>query len=120
MPKNITLADISKQFVSLAKLYIQTAPTRAIDTGYLRDSIKAVKRVSQQVPGKVIFDLDTVYYGYFVENGTKYMKPRPFAKRAADSDVLKSMIDEYFKKEVELTLMKYQKSTSKKLKKYIK
>lgn len=120
MAKNVTLADISKQFASLAKLYVQTAPTRAVDTGKLRDSIRSVKRVSQQKPGTAVFDLDTVYYGFFVENGTRYMKPRPFAKRAADSDVLKSMIDDYFKKEVELTLMNNVAKIDKTLKKYVK
>lgn len=114
-----TLKDIANQFQSLAKLAIQRKPNRAIDTGTLRDSIKVIQTQTNK-KGKAIFDLKTVYYGYFVENGTKYMKARPFAAEAADSDTLKAMIDDYFKSEVELTLMEVMQATDKRLKKYAK
>ena len=48
------------------------------------------------------------------------MKARPFAAEAADSDTLKAMIDDYFKSEVELTLMAVMQATDKRLKKYAK
>jgi HK97 gp10 family phage protein len=114
-----TLKDIAKQFESLAKLNVQKAPNRAVATGKLRDSIK-VKQTRTNKAGGAIFDLNTVYYGVFVENGTKNMKARPFAAEAADSDTLKAMVDDYFKSEVQLTLMEGVKSMDKRLKKYTK
>lgn len=117
--KGITLKDIAKQYQSLAKLYVQTPPTKAVRTGRLRDSIKVIQTRTNKAGG-AIFDLNTVYYGYFVEYGTRKMKPRPFAQRAADSDTLKAMIDDYFKSEVEVTLMESMKVMDKRLKKYVK
>jgi HK97 gp10 family phage protein len=113
-----TLKDIAQQFQSLAKLNIQRAPNRAIDTGRLRDSIK-VKQTRTNKAGGAMFDLDTVYYGVFVEDGTRYMKARPFAKEAADSDTLKAMVDDYMKSVVQLTVMDVAKANlDKNLKKY--
>jgi hypothetical protein len=114
-----TLKQIATQFESLAKLAIQRKPNRAIDTGFLRDSIKVIQTQTNK-KGGAIFDLKTVYYGYFVENGTHFMRARPFAKEAADSDTLKAMIDDYMKSQVELTLMETIKATDKRLKKYVK
>jgi hypothetical protein len=114
-----TLKDIAQQFQSLAKLNVQRAPNRAVATGTLRDSIKVVQTRTNKAGG-AIFDLKTVYYGVFVENGTKNMKARPFAAEAADSDSLKSMVDDYMKSQVELTLMEGVKSMDKRLKKYAK
>jgi HK97 gp10 family phage protein len=114
-----TLKDIAQQFESLATLNIQKAPNRAVNTGRLRDSI-SVKQTRTNKAGGAIFDLNTVYYGVFVEEGTSKMKARPFAKEAADSDTLKAMVDDYFKSEVELTLMAGVKEMDKRLKKYAK
>ena len=114
-----TLKDIAQEFQSLAKLAIQRAPNRAIDTGRLRDSIK-VRQTRTNKAGGAIFDLDTVYYGVFVEDGTRYMRARPFAAEAANSDTLKAMIDDYMKSQVELTLMDAVKTTDARLKKYTK
>jgi len=114
-----TLNDIATQFESLAKLAIQTKPNRAIDTGKLRDSIRVIKTQTNKAGG-AIFDLKTVYYGFFVENGTHFMRARPFAKEAADSSTLKMMIDDYFKSVVNVTVMETMKATDKKLKKYVK
>ena len=113
-----TLNDIANQFQSLAKLNIQRAPNRAIDTGKLRDSIN-VKKTRTNKAGGAMFDLDTVYYGVFVEDGTVNMKARPFAKEAADSDTLKAMVDDYMKSVVQLTVMDVTKANlDKNLKKY--
>ena len=114
-----TLKDIAKQFESLATLNIQRAPNRAVDTGKLRDSI-SVKQTRTNKAGGAIFDLNTVYYGVYVENGTRKMKARPFAAEAADSDTLKSMIDDYMKSQVELTLQASIKALDPRLKKYAK
>jgi len=114
-----TLKDIAQQFESLAKLNIQRAPNKAIDTGRLRDSIK-VKQTRTNKAGGAIFDLNTVYYGVYVENGTSKMAARPFAAEAADSDTLKGMVDDYMKSQVELTLMAGVKSMDSRLKKYAK
>ena len=46
------------------------------------------------------------------------MKARPFAAEAANSDQFKSMIDDYMKSIVEVTLMEGVKETDKRLKKY--
>jgi HK97 gp10 family phage protein len=114
-----TLKDIANQFQNLAKLAISRQPNRAIKTGTLRDSIRVIQTRTNKAGG-AIFDLKTVYYGFFVENGTRKMRPRPFAAEAANSDVLKSMIDDYMKSQVELTLMETMKATDKRLKKYVK
>jgi HK97 gp10 family phage protein len=114
-----TLKDIQQQFQSLAKLNVQKAPNRAVKTGKLRDSIR-VKQTRTNKEGGAIFDLNTVYYGVFVENGTSKMKARPFGQEAADSDTLKAMVDDYFKAEVQLTLMAGVKEMDKRLKKYAK
>ena len=114
-----TLKDIANQYQSLAQLYIQQQPNRAIKTGRLKDSIRVIQTRTNKAGG-AIFDLKTVYYGYFVENGTRRMKARPFAAQAANSDVLKSMIDEYMKAQLDLTVMEVMKSTDARLKKYVK
>lgn len=114
-----TLKDIANQYQSLAKLYIQQQPNRAVDTGKLRDSIRVIQTRTNK-EGGAIFDLKTVYYGYFVENGTRKMRPRPFAAEAANSDVLKAMIDDYMKAQLDLTVMEVMKETDKRLKKYVK
>ena len=114
-----TLKDIQQQFQSLAKLNVQKKPNRAVATGKLRDSIRAIQTRTNKAGG-AIFDLKTVYYGVFVENGTRNMKARPFAQEAADSDTLKAMVDDYFKAEVQLTLMAGVKEMDKRLKKYAK
>ena len=119
MAKQPTLKDIAQQFQSLAKIAISRPPNRAIDTGKLRDSIK-VKQTRTNKAGGAIFDLNTVYYGVFVENGTRKMRARPFAAEAADSDTLKAMIDDYFKSQVQLSIMETMKVTDKKLQKYVK
>lgn len=114
-----TLKQIADQFESLAKLNVQTPPNKAVDTGKLRDSIR-VLQTQTNAKGGAIFDLKTVYYGYFVETGTRYMRARPFGKQAADSDTLKMMIDEYFKSVVNVTVMETMQSTNKKLQKFVK
>jgi hypothetical protein len=118
-----TLKDIAQQFQSLAKLNVQKAPNRAVATGKLRDSIR-VKQTQTNKAGGAIFDLNTVYYGVFVENGNGTNvgkgKPRPFAQEAADSDTLKAMVDDYMKSQVQLTLMEGVKSLDSRLKKYAK
>jgi hypothetical protein len=117
-----TLKQIATQFESLAKLAIQRKPNRAIDTGRLRDSIKVIQTQTNN-KGGAIFDLKTVYYGYFVENGlggNRKIGPRPFAAEAADSDTLKAMIDDYMKSQVQLTLMETMKASDSRLKKYVK
>ena len=114
-----TLKDIQQQFQSLAKLNVQKKPNRAVATGKLRDSIRAIQTRTNKAGG-AIFDLKTVYYGVFVEMGTRNMKARPFAQEAADSDTLKAMVDDYFKAEVQLTLMAGVKEMDKRLKKYTK
>jgi hypothetical protein len=48
------------------------------------------------------------------------MPARPFGQEAADSDTLKAMVDDYFKSQVQLTLMKGVKEMDKRLKKYAK
>ena len=114
-----TLKDIASKYQSLAKIAISNPPNRAIDTGRLRDSIRVIQTRTNKAGG-AIFDLKTLYYGYFVENGTRLMKPRPFAAEAANSDELKAMIDNYFKSEVEVSIMETMKLTDNKLKKYVK
>ena len=114
-----TLKDIQQEFKSLAKLNVQRKPNRAVATGKLRDSIR-VKQTRTNKAGGAIFDLNTIYYGVFVEMGTDKMPARPFGKEAADSDTLKAMVDDYFKAEVQLTLMKGVKEMDKRLKKYAK
>ena len=114
-----TLKDIAQQFESLAKLNISRLPNKAIRTGRLRDSIK-VKQTRTNKAGGAIFDLNTVYYGVFVEEGTYKMKARPFAAEAANSDQFKSMIDDYMKSIVQTTVMETVKSMDTNLKKYSK
>jgi len=125
MANQPTLKDIAEQFQSLAQIAIQRPPNRAVGKdrpghkgGTLRDSIK-VRQTRTNKAGGAIFDLDTVYYGVFVENGTRKMKARPFAKEAADSDTLKAMVDDYMKSIVQLTVMDTTKANlDKNLKKY--
>jgi hypothetical protein len=62
-------------------------------------------------------DLNTVYYGVFVNNGTVKMRSRPFATNAANSDVLKSMIDDYIKGVIQVEIFN---KTKKKLDKIFK
>lgn len=114
-----TLKDIANQFQSLAQLYIQQQPNRAIRTEKLKNSIRVTQTRTNKAGG-AIFDLKTVYYGFFVENGTRKMRPRPFAAQAANSDILKAMIDDYMKSQVEVTVMETMKVTDKRLKKYVK
>jgi HK97 gp10 family phage protein len=117
MAKQPTLKDIAEQFQSLAKIAIQRPPNRAVNTGALRDSIK-VRQTRTNKAGGAIFDLDTLYYGVFVENGTSKMKARPFAAEAANSDQFRAMVDDYMKSIVQITLMEGVKETDKRLKKY--
>jgi HK97 gp10 family phage protein len=110
-----TLKDIAKQYENLAKLNIQRGDTRAIKTGRLRDSIKVT---TSQIGFKTqVMDLNTVYYGIFVNNGTVKMRSRPFATNAANSDVLKSMIDDYIKGVIQVEIFD---KTKKKLDKIFK
>jgi HK97 gp10 family phage protein len=103
MAKFPTLKDIAKEYQNLAKLNIQRGSTRAIKTGRLRDSIKVT--TSQVGTKKQVMDLKTVYYGVFVNFGTRFMDARPFATNAANSDVLKAMIDDYTKGVIETEVM---------------
>jgi HK97 gp10 family phage protein len=103
MAKFPTLKDIAKEYQNLAKLNIQRGSTRAIKTGRLRDSIKVT--TSQVGTKKQVMDLKTVYYGVFVNFGTRFMDARPFATNAAESDVLKAMIDDYTKGVIETEVM---------------
>ena len=114
-----TLNDIQQKFQSLAKINVQKKPNRAVASGKLRDSIRVIKTRTNKAGG-AIFDLNTIYYGVFVEMGTLNMPARPFGQEAADSKTLKKMVDDYFKSEVELTLMKGVKEMDKRLKKYAK
>jgi|LakMenE18May11ns_1017448.scaffolds.fasta_scaffold9936447_3 HK97 gp10 family phage protein len=110
-----TLKDVAKQYENLAKLNIQRGDTRAIKTGRLRDSIKVT---TSQIGFKTqVMDLNTVYYGVFVNNGTVKMRSRPFATNAANSDVLKSMIDDYIKGVIQVEIFN---KTKKKLDKIFK
>lgn len=113
-----TLKQIADQFQGLAKIAVQTPPNKAVRTGRLRDSIRVIQ-TQTNAKGGAIFDLKTVYYGYFVETGTMYMRPRPFGKEAADSDQLKAMIDDYFKAMVQVTVMEKMQLTNKKLQKFV-
>jgi HK97 gp10 family phage protein len=112
-----TLKDIANQFESLAKLNISRMPNKAIRTGRLRDSIK-VNQTRTNKAGGAIFDLNSVYYGVFVENGTSKMAARPFAAEAANSDQFRAMVDDYMKSIVQITLMEKVKETDKRLKQY--
>jgi HK97 gp10 family phage protein len=103
MAKFPSLKDIAKEYQNLAKLNIQRGSTRAIKTGRLRDSIKVT--TSQVGTKKQVMDLKTVYYGVFVNFGTRFMDARPFATNAANSDVLKAMIDDYTKGVIETEVM---------------
>lgn len=109
-----TLNDIAKKVTSLAQLNLTRGRTKAYDTGNLYNRVgqyntpKRVlgetkigkKRLSKTNQSDTI-DLNLVYnppgaeYGKFVEEGTKYMKARPFAEEAINSPIIERMIDEY-------------------------
>lgn len=109
-----TLNDIAKKVTSLAQLNLTRGRTKAYDTGNLYNRVgqyntpKRVlgetkigkKRLSKKNQSDTI-DLNLVYnppgaeYGKFVEEGTKYMKARPFAEEAINSPIIERMIDEY-------------------------
>lgn len=117
-----TLNDIQQKFQSLAKINVQKKPNRAVASGVLRDSIRVIKTRTNKAGG-AIFDLKTVYYGVFVENGwggNRNIGPRPFAAEAANSDQFKSMVDDYMKSIVKVTLMEGVKSMDSRLQKYVK
>ena len=104
MAKNFpTLKDVAKQYENLARLNVQRGNTRAVKTGRLRDSIKVT--TTQSGFKKQVMDLNSVYYGYFVNFGTVKMRARPFATEAANSDVLKAMIDDYTKGIIETEVL---------------
>lgn len=90
-----SLKDVAQQYENLARLNVQRGNTRAVKTGALRDSIKVT--TTQSGFKRQVMDLKTIYYGYFVNFGTVKMRARPFATEAANSDVLKAMIDDYTK-----------------------
>ena len=104
-----TLKQVADTYKNLAKLNIQRAPTRAIKTGKLRDSIKVdvlkTNRSRKANIGNFLLNLTSVYYGVFVNFGTRKMRSRPFATNAAESDLLKSMIDEYMRGTIEVDVM---------------
>jgi HK97 gp10 family phage protein len=104
-----TLKQVADTYKNLAKLNIQRAPTRAIKTGKLRDSISVTTEKSTRSRkssiGSFLMNLTSVYYGVFVNFGTRKMRSRPFATNAAESDLLKSMIDDYMRGTIDVEVM---------------
>lgn len=98
-----TLNEISTSLKNLAQLNVQRAPTRAVKTGKLRDSINVKYRKIGDFGA--IFDLDTVDYGVYVNFGTFKMDARPFATNAANADEFKALVDDYVKKTVVVTVL---------------
>jgi HK97 gp10 family phage protein len=98
-----TLNEISTSLKNLAELNVQRAPTRAVKTGKLRDSINVKYRKIGDFGA--VFDLNTVDYGVYVNFGTYKMQARPFATNAANADEFKALVDDYVKKQVVVTVL---------------
>lgn len=98
-----TLNEISTTLKNLAQLNVQRAPTRAVKTGKLRDSINV--KYNKIGDFGAVFDLNSVNYGVYVNFGTFKMEPRPFATNAANADEFKALVDDYIKKNVVITVL---------------
>jgi hypothetical protein len=108
-----TLEDVAKKVTSLAQLNLTRGKTRAYKTGNLYNKVGSYNTVDRVLGKKKLgkkrkklessredIELNLVYnppgaeYGQFVEEGTRYMKPRPFAEEALNSPIIDKMIDE--------------------------
>jgi hypothetical protein len=98
-----TLNQISTTLKNLAQLNVQRAPTRAVKTGKLRDSINV--KYSKIGDFGAVFDLNSVDYGVYVNFGTFRMAARPFASNAANADEFKALVDDYVNKTVVVTVL---------------
>lgn len=58
----------------------------AVDTGALRDSIEIV-------PLKDKLEISMLFYGLFVDEGTRYMRAQPFITEALDYDYAEDILN---------------------------
>jgi hypothetical protein len=90
----VTLDQIKTTYKTLAQSYLTMQSPVPIKTGRLLQSIDVIEAVGDK-PDSIVLDLKTVYYGYFVNFGTRFMRARPFATQASNDAKLKDMIVEY-------------------------
>lgn len=90
LPMKEAAFEVEKQ----AKMALTTGYTRAIRTGRLRGSTG----VQELGPYRASI-YPTVNYAYFVHEGTRYMRPRPFMTVAARNslDTIKSIFGDFVK-----------------------
>lgn len=86
---------ISKSIYAIQRGSMAATP---VDTGRLRASHK-----STFAPLKGVLDV-TAYYGIYVHEGTRYMKPRPFLLDSVNSN--ERQVDDNFTKAVDNVLSK--------------
>ena len=103
--------QVAESFRTLAKTYMINRPKPAYKTGNLMNTVysyntpdrmlrstktKKGNKIKIETP-KVFITLDYAppgaEYGKFVQDGTVYMKKRPFAEEAANDPLLKRQID---------------------------
>jgi hypothetical protein len=115
--------QVAESFRTLAKTYMINRPKPAYKTGNLMNTVysyntpdrmlrstktKKGNKIKIETP-KVFITLDYAppgaEYGKFVEDGTVYMKKRPFAEEAANDPLLKRQIDNAVNGIVQTTIM---------------
>jgi len=108
-----TLKDLAGLYKTLAQTNLTTGPTKAYKTGNLYDQVGRSNSADSMIstPSKSKFVLTLNYapedatYGKFVEEGTRYMDARPFAKNAANDPKLKLEIDGFVNGKVDEILV---------------
>ena len=99
----VTLDQIKTTYKTLAQSYLKAQSPVPIKTGRLLQSIDVIEAAGGR-PNSIVLDLRTVYYGYFVNFGTRYMRARPFATEASNDAKLRDMIVEYSAEEFNLEI----------------
>jgi|GEM_PF-1040358 len=112
---NVCKIDARKRVVIAAKSYFLYAkkgqPRELVDSGWLKKQIRTVKRKSPKNVSKFSVIVseknskpDRAFFFRFLENGTKYMKARPFIRPAFDEN--QQQIQQAFAKEIAIGLAK--------------
>lgn len=100
------LSDIAGRYKELALNYMTSGPWNPIyDTGNLYQKFSSFNNIQRIIKSSkedhIVLSLNYsptgAEYGKYVEEGTRYMKKRPFVEYAANDDQLTLMINNYTK-----------------------
>ena len=115
--------EVANSFRTLAQTYMINRSKPAYKTGNLFRTVGSYNTVSRMLSStknktgkKIKIETPKVYitlnyappnaeYGKFVEDGTVYMKARPFAEEAANDPLLKRQIDNAVNGTIQTTIM---------------